>query len=271
MVVFFFIINKKNAYTITIRCISVRIGEDLIMKFLNKVFIFLSIIIILISCFSPLTSIASADAADPNDPIHYEGGCDTSKTYVIWKNTLVAERVYQYYKGTAENIGGPNQHPVDEDSFKCSIADIKADTTILNPADYKEVMASYYYEVDKDGDGDKEWVLAHTTIYTDYDFSIEDVGIDVDGGRLVISGTLYNDKDAWNQIFNSISGIITGISGLGVLCCILAFILQILRLGAAAGNPAEREKAIKGLLWTGIGTAGCAASALIFGIAYGLL
>ena len=241
------------------------------MKFLNKFFIFFSIIIILISCCSPLTMMASADPADPNDPSHYEGGCDTTKTYVIWSNTLVAERVYQYYKGTAENIGGPRQHPVDEDSFKCSVAEIKADATIMNPADYKEVMASYYYEVDKDGDGDNEWVLAHTTIFTDYDFSIDDVGIDIDGGRLVISGTMNNDQDAWNQIFSNISGIITGISGLGVLCCILAFIIQILRLGAAAGNPAEREKAIKGLLWTGIGTAGCSAAALIFGLAYGLL
>lgn len=227
----------------------------------------------MVSCCSPLTFVAFADPppVDINDPALYEGGCDTTKTYTTWPNQLVAERVYQYYKGTAENIGGPRQHPVDEDSFKCSIAEIKADSTITNPTDYKEVMVSYYYEVDKDNDSDTEWVLAHTTIFTDYDFGIDDVGIDIDGGRLVISGTMNDDQDAWNQIFSNISGIITGISGLGILCCILAFILQILKLGAAAGNPAEREKAIKGLLWTGIGTAGCAASALIFGLAYGLL
>jgi hypothetical protein len=127
-------------------------------------------------------------------------------------------------------------------------------------------MASYYYQ-----NSDGVYVLAHTTIFTDYDFGIEDVTLDVDGGRLVISGTMHNDKDVWNQIFSSISGIITGLSGLGILCCILAFVIQIIKLGASAGNPAEREKAIKGLLWTGVGTAGCSAAALIFGIAYGLL
>ena len=82
---------------------------------------------------------------------------------------------------------------------------------------------------------------------------------------------MYHDEDAWNQIFSNISGVITGISGLGVLCCMLAFIIQIIKLGASAGNPAEREKAIKGLLWTGVGTAGCSAAALIFGLAYGLI
>ncbi len=240
------------------------------MKILNKFFIFFSILIILVSCFSPIMTTVAA-VVDPNDPANYESGCDTTKTYAVWKNELVAERVYQYYKGTAANIGGPNQHPVDEDSFKCSMFDVNNDATISNPADYKEIMASYYYEVDKDGDGETEWVLAHTTIFTDFDFDIEDVELDLDGGRLVVSGTLYNDKDAWNQIFSSVSGIITGISGLGVLCCILAFIIQIIKLGASAGNPAEREKAIKGLLWTGIGTAGCSAAALVFGLAYGLL
>jgi hypothetical protein len=48
-------------------------------------------------------------------------------------------------------------------------------------------------------------------------------------------------------------------------------IMQIMKLGAAAGNPMDREKAIKGVLWTGIGTAGCGAAAFIFGLAYNIL
>ena len=233
------------------------------MKFLNKFFIFFSIIIILIGCFSPLTYSASPDR---NDPSNYIGGCDTTKTYAVWTNELVAERVYEYYRGVAANYAGPKKHPVNINDFKCSMFDVRNDASISNPADYKEIMASYYYQ-----NADGIYVLAHTTIFTDYDFDIEDVTLDVDGGRLVISGTMHNDKDAWNQIFSSISGIITGLSGLGILCCVLAFVIQIIKLGASAGNPAEREKAIKGLLWTGIGTAGCSAAALIFGVAYGLL
>jgi hypothetical protein len=47
--------------------------------------------------------------------------------------------------------------------------------------------------------------------------------------------------------------------------------MQIIKLGASAGNPMEREKALMGILWTGIGIAGCGAAALIFGLAYNIL
>lgn len=233
------------------------------MKALNKFFVFFSILIILVSCFSPWTL-----AADETGTIGR--GCDTTQTAALTNNTNVATRVYHYYAanqtGTTEWHNGPKKNPVDADSFKCSMYDVKRDSSIKNPADYKEVMVNYYYT-----DAKGNVLLGHTTIFTDFKFAIEDVGIDVEDGRLVISGTMYHDEDAWNQIFSNISGVITGISGLGVLCCMLAFIIQIIKLGASAGNPAEREKAIKGLLWTGVGTAGCSAAALIFGLAYGLI
>ena len=52
---------------------------------------------------------------------------------------------------------------------------------------------------------------------------------------------------------------------------LLAFVLQFIRLGASAGNPMEREKVLKGIIWTGIGTAGCGAATLIFSLAFGMI
>ena len=165
------------------------------MKILNKFFVFFSILIILVSCFSPWTL-----AADETGTI--ARGCDTSKTTSLTNNTNVATRVYQYYAanqtGTNAWKNGPEKQPVDSDSFKCSMYDVKSDSSIKNPADYKEVMVNFYYT-----DAKGNVLLGHTTIFTDFKFAIEDVGIDVDGGRLVISGTMYHDEDAWNQIFSN--------------------------------------------------------------------
>lgn len=223
------------------------------MKFLNKFFVFFSILIILSFAIAPLSM-----ATD------YSVGCNIYGSSADHVDNQVQAYIYEFYRGTHSTFKGPVQYNVKESNFRCSPYYINHGGD--SNSEYKLMMLNYFY---LDGAGNK--VLAHTTAYTNFQFGADDIGIDIDGGRLVISNLLYSDEDAWNQIYSSVSGVITGISGIGILCCILAFIIQIIKLGASAGNPAEREKAIKGILWTGIGTAGCGAAALLFGLAYNLL
>ena len=197
-------------------------------------------------------------------------------------NTKVEERVFKYYQGTDANYKGPTEYPnAKQEYFKCRLS------ASDNEADFKEIMVPYYtiesfyyetypgpFRINPTFVSEEALTLKHTTIFVNtekFPLALEDVHIDIDGGRLVISGTINDDVDAWNQIYSSIQGIIVGVTGLGTLCCLFAMIMQIMKLGAAAGNPMDREKAIKGVLWTGIGTAGCGAAAFIFGLAYNIL
>jgi hypothetical protein len=207
----------------------------------------------------------------------YAVGCNGSST-----DSVVEERVFKYYQGTDARYKGPTAYPnAKQEHFKCRLSSTD------NEADFTEIMVPYYivesfyyetypgaFKIKPTYVSEEALTLKHTTIYVntkEFPLALEDVHIDIDGGRLVISGTMNDDTDAWNHIYSSISGIIVGITGLGTLCCLFAMIMQIMKLGAAAGNPMDREKAIKGVLWTGIGTAGCGAAAFIFGLAYNIL
>ena len=212
------------------------------MKTLNKIFAFFAILIILFNVVSMTTNSATP-------PSNLELGCDTYANYNSARNREVADAIKTYYSNKGFNVDG--------NSFKCSTKGLA-----LSEAErYTKVMATY-----KEGE-----IIRHSSVYTLATFNMDDVLIDIDGGQLIISNLMISDVDAWNQIYDSISGIIVGLSGLGILVCLLAFVINIMKLGTAAGNPMEREKSLKGILWTGIATAGCGAAALIFGIAYNLL
>lgn len=213
--------------------------KNITMKTLNKVFVFFAILIILFNIVS----------IQPSSASYLELGCDTRVSYNTTRNTTVANAIKDYYVARGFNV--------DSNSFKCSVVGLSD----ARASQYTQVMATY-----KDGN-----VIRHSSVYTQLTLGMDDVLIDLDEGRLVISNLMVSDIDAWNQIYDSVSGIITGLSGLGILVCLLAFVINVLKLGASAGNPMEREKSLKGILWTGVATAGCGAAALIFGIAYNLL
>lgn len=150
-------------------------------------------------------------------------------------------------------------------SFKCS-----NDGAMFS--NYKQVMAQYVGTSATQTQGVcNAGATCHTTIWTNADLGLDDVSIDLDEGRLVVSGVMHDDKDAWNIVYDNIQQIIVGITGLGILICLLAFVLQFIRLGATAGNPAERERILKGIIWTGIGTVGCGAVTLVFSFAFNLI
>lgn len=88
----------------------------------------------------------------------------------------------------------------------------------------------------------------------------------VNGGGMTNSGTSAN---AWNTFIGKYKNFIVGISGIGAVSMILFFVMQLMKLGASAGNPQERSKALSGLIWSGVAAAGLGSVTIIVGFFYG--
>ena len=102
--------------------------------------------------------------------------------------------------------------------------------------------------------------LANLTVMTDAD------------GKVYIKQYKENKDNlqtkAWNTVFSKYEMVILGISGVITLTFVLLFMTNIAQFSMAAGNPQERQKHMKALLWTGIGSAGFGATTLIMGVAF---
>ena len=129
-----------------------------------------------------------------------------------------------------------------------------------------KVESSVYH-----GNGKDFKIVNQMIVATNADLDANDIAMDIRNGQFIVSGTLHSDTDAWNMIYDSFQKIIVGITGVGILICLLAFTLQFIKLGSVADNPSERAKVLKGIVWSGVGTAGCGAATLIFGITFGLI
>jgi hypothetical protein len=80
--------------------------------------------------------------------------------------------------------------------------------------------------------------------------------------------TTDTQKKAWNTIFDKYKEVLVGISGVLSLTFIVMFMKNIYLMATKADNPQERERYMKGVLWTGIGTAGFAAIAVLMAMAF---
>lgn len=89
-----------------------------------------------------------------------------------------------------------------------------------------------------------------------------------------ITGGLANKgqkKQVLNRILTEYRGIVTFISGIGTLSMIMFFVMNLIALGNSKGNPQERQKAIHGLIVTGIATAGLGSVTLITTLFYNMI
>lgn len=194
----------------------------------------------------------------------YSGiGCQTSDDNLVnyFTNRLIETSTKEYYK---------QQHGIDAD-FKC-----------VNPnnPDYKEVIATYTVTGESNiknlghGQGDSTANITkhyQTTIFTNADLKTQNLTLDADDGRLIISGTMARDNDAWNITYIGIRHVALIVSAVAFLCCALAFVISFTQLGLNAQNPHERAKMIRGIIWTGIGTAGLGAVTIFFAMSYTFL
>lgn len=103
------------------------------------------------------------------------------------------------------------------------------------------------------------------------DFSLWNTDIIISDGRVVVSGVNGDSENTWNIAFNKYKGLIIGVSGLGALSCVFAFVLTFIKMGSTAGSPNERTKFMGTLLFTGFGAVGLGAVVLIFGFFWNII
>lgn len=98
--------------------------------------------------------------------------------------------------------------------------------------------------------------------------------ISMDGGKLNLD-TIKVDEGEKGKVFNKIlteyRGVVTFISGIGLVSMIMFFIFNLISLGNSKGNPQERQKAITGLIVSGIATAGLGSVTLITTLFYNMM
>lgn len=104
--------------------------------------------------------------------------------------------------------------------------------------------------------------------------NINDITYDSANGQIGLGGFQAGDEEK-GQIFNKVlkeyKGVVTFISAIGLVSMILFFIFNLISLGNSKGNPQERQKAITGLIVSGIATAGLGAVNIIVALFYNMI
>lgn len=94
----------------------------------------------------------------------------------------------------------------------------------------------------------------------------------MNGGNLSMGGLENAEKDNFfNTVLSEYRGVVMFISGIGTISMILFFILNFINLGKSQGNPQERQKAISGLIISGIASAGLGSVTMIVAIFFNAL
>lgn len=99
-------------------------------------------------------------------------------------------------------------------------------------------------------------------------------GIEVKDGKLDLDTIKVNDGEkgkVFNKVLKEYRGVVTFISGIGLVSMIMFFIFNLVALGNSKGNPQERQKAITGLIVSGIATAGLGSVTLITTLFYNMM
>lgn len=110
----------------------------------------------------------------------------------------------------------------------------------------------------------------------------ENQGISDDMAESMVGNYLYvettgvtDQKDggvgAWQRVLAQYRGVISGLAGIAAITMIVFFIINFMKLGAAAGNPQARSQALMGIIWTGLAAAGCGGVAIFVGFFYNVL
>lgn len=98
--------------------------------------------------------------------------------------------------------------------------------------------------------------------------------ITFDNGELNIGGFQSNDEDKgkiFNKVLTEYKGVVTFITGIALVSMIMFFVFNLISLGNSKGNPQERQKAITGLIVSGIATAGLGAINIIVALFYNMI
>lgn len=79
-----------------------------------------------------------------------------------------------------------------------------------------------------------------------------------------------NEDTIWNTIFDSVQGIVTGVSGVLTIIMVLLFIWKAFNFAKSSDNPSERSKCVTGMIVYCIAAALFGASTVIVGLMFGV-
>lgn len=98
--------------------------------------------------------------------------------------------------------------------------------------------------------------------------------IEIVDGKLNIGAYEKDDTEKGkllNRVLTEYKGIVTFITGIALVSMIMFFVLNLIALGNSKGNPQERQKAVTGLIVSGIATAGLGAVNIIVALFYNMI
>ena len=99
--------------------------------------------------------------------------------------------------------------------------------------------------------------------------------IEIKDGKLNLGAFEETDEKEKGKILNRVlteyKGIVTFITGIALVSMIMFFVLNLIALGNSKGNPAERQKAVTGLIVSGVATAGLGAVNIIVALFYNMI
>ena len=93
-------------------------------------------------------------------------------------------------------------------------------------------------------------------------------------GELDVGGFQSKDDDKgkiFNKVLAEYKGVVTFITGIALVSMIMFFVFNLISLGNSKGNPQERQKAITGLVVSGVATAGLGAINIIVALFYNMI
>ena len=105
---------------------------------------------------------------------------------------------------------------------------------------------------------------------TDYS-KVPDIKLDANGELTVDTLKSTDGENVYTKSLSEFRKAVIFISGIGTVCMILFFILNFINLGKSQGNPQERQKAISGLIISGIASAGLGSVTMIVALFFNAL
>ena len=131
-------------------------------------------------------------------------------------------------------------------------------------------LTTFAGPVEHEQDVPKSDVVSETEVAETQLVKVGDVQFSTKTGRLDIKGRIpqlddVSVENGFNIFLERYRSLILGILGTATMTAIVFFIVHFIELGATSGNPQKREKAISGVLWTGIATAGLGGATMFVG------
>lgn len=98
----------------------------------------------------------------------------------------------------------------------------------------------------------------------------DEIKIQLNNSGQVSNSNPKKKREAVNNFFKKFKFFVVAVTGFAALFMVVIFIWLLLKLGASSGNPMERHQIIKGILLSGLATAGLGSITLLVALFFNL-